>query len=71
MTYNKLETEAKHLKQYDKKSEKANSTGKMKYLSEWLALNKKTDQNWAEMKVIQHEFVDFEPKKCNVTKNEF
>ena len=50
MTYNKLETEAKHLKQYDKESEKANSTGKMKYLSEWLALNKKTDQNWAEMK---------------------
>ena len=32
MTYNKLETEAKHLKQYDKKSEKANSTGKMKGL---------------------------------------
>ena len=30
-TYKKLETEAKHFeKQYDKKVEKANSTGKMK-----------------------------------------
>ena len=27
MTYNKLETEAKHSKQYDKNSDKANSTG--------------------------------------------
>ena len=71
MTYNKLETEAKHLNQYDQKPEKANSTGKMKYLSEGLALKKKTDQNRAEMKVIQDDIADFEPKKYNVPKNEF
>ena len=71
--YSKLETEAKHLEnQYDKKVEKANSTGKLKYLSEGLALKKTADQNRAEMKVIQDDIADFEPKNIyNVTKKEF
>ena len=54
----------KHLeKQYDKKVGKANSTGKMKYLSEGLLLKKNADQDWAEMKMMQDDINDFEAKK--------
>ena len=73
MTYNKLETEAKHSKQYDKNSDKANSTGStsVKYFMKGLR-QRKRQIKIADMKVIQDDMADFEPKNIyNVTTNEF